>query len=128
MIEVSVTGDRELLAGLDRAASRSLGETRDIITKGAHNIKTDWAQRWSGLSHAPVVGRAVSYDVYALPGSIRAEIGPDKSRRQGALGSIIEFGTVHNAPRPGGLPALAAEEPRLERSLADMAERLLAGG
>ena len=124
-LSVNVTGDRELLAMLERAQSRALPETGAVVTKGALNVKTDWARRWSGLKHAPAIGRAVSYDVYHWPGSVNAEIGPDKSRRQGALGNLIEYGSVNNAPVPGGIPALEAEAPKFERALSDLGERLL---
>jgi hypothetical protein len=111
-MEVSVTGLNELIAGLDRAHSKALPETEQVVAKGALNVKQDWA---------------VTYDLFHLPGSIRAEVGPDKGRRQGALGNLLEFGSAHNAPRPGGLPALSAEAPRMEKALAELAEKLLGG-
>jgi hypothetical protein len=126
-MEVQVTGLRELIADLDRAHSKALGETEQVVAKGALNIKTDWARRWSGLKHAPALPKAVSYDLYHLPGSIRAEVGPDKGKRQGALGNLIEFGSANNAPIPGGLPALESEAPRMEKALADLVEKLLGG-
>jgi hypothetical protein len=128
VIDVQVTGAHELIADLDRAVSRAPGEVGKVVNKGALNIKTDWARRWSGLSHAPAAGASVTFDTYFLPGSARAEIGPDKGRRQGALGNLLEYGSVHNAPIPGGLPSLEAEAPRTERALSDLAERLLGGG
>jgi hypothetical protein len=126
-MEVSVTGLNELIAGLDRAHSKALPETEQVVAKGALNVKRDWARRWGGLAHAPALPAAVTYDLFHLPGSIRAEVGPDKGKRQGALGNLLEFGSAHNAPRPGGLPALSAEAPRMEKALADLAEKLLGG-
>lgn len=126
-MEVQITGLRELVAALEKAESKSLDETKAVVEKGALNIKKDWAQRWSGHPHAPALSAAVNYDVRWGLGTINAEIGPDKSRRQGALGNIYEFGTPNNAPVPGGLPALEAEEPRFLKALEDMAEGLLGG-
>jgi hypothetical protein len=122
---VSINGLNELVAEFDRAQSRALPETEKVIEKSAVNIKTDWAQRWSGLAHAPALSKAISYDKYHLLGSVNVEIGPDKNRRQGDLGNLIEYGSVNNAPHPGGLPALEAEEPRLARALADLTAQLL---
>lgn len=125
MADVEVTGLRELVADLTRAESRSVDEVDKVVGRGALNIKRGWAQRWSGHPHIPALPRAVSYDQFHTPWTSQAVIGPDKNKPQGALGSIVEYGTEHNAPIPGGLPSLDEEAPRFERSLADLAERLL---
>jgi len=127
MIEIRVTGDAELIAQLDSALSRAVPEVTAVVEQGATNVKTDWVRAWSGFRHAPKLAAAVTSDVYALPGSVRAEIGPDKGKRQGALGNLVEFGSINNPPHPGGLPALQAEEPRLETALSELAERLIGG-
>lgn len=127
MIEVTYNGLDELIADLDRAVKLTSPGVLAVVTKGALNVKKDWAQRWSGLSHAPSLGAAVSYDVTYGFGGVKAEIGPDKARRQGALGNLLEFGSVNNAPHPGGTPALEAEAPRFEKALGDLAEKLLNG-
>jgi hypothetical protein len=125
MIDVEVAGRRELETVLTKAASRSVPAVRAVVERGALNVKTDWRQRWGGIAHAPALPAAVTYDVRFGFGSVSAEIGPDKEKRQGALGNLIEFGSENNAPIPGGLPALQAEEPRFERALADLGERQL---
>lgn len=127
MISVSIQGLTELVADLDRAGRGSLTETQQVVAKGALNIKKDWAQRWTGHAHAPALGSTVTYDVSYGLGSIGAEIGPDKNIGVGPLGNIYEFGTPRNSPRPGGLPALQAEEPRFAKALEDMAGKLLDG-
>jgi hypothetical protein len=57
----------------------------------------------------------------ALLGRIEAEVGPDKSKPQGALGNLIEFGSVNSPPHSDGLRALRTEAPNLEKALADAA-------
>jgi len=54
-----------------------------------------------------------------------AEIGPDKLRRQGPLGNLLEYGSVHNAPHPHMIPAAEAEQPRFEQAMEDLSARLL---
>ena len=106
----------------DDAQSHVDTELRAVVNRGAFNIRRDWRRRWSGYAHLRHLPNAVTYDVGGTGGTYTAEIGPDKSRRQGPLGNIIEFGSVNNAPIRGGLPAALAEEPRFERAVADAAE------
>lgn len=127
MDDVVVVGLNEIVADLTKAASRAPGEVVKVLAKGALNIKTDARRRVTGLAHAPAYPAAIGYDVYHLLGSARARIGPDKAARQGALGNILEFGTVKNAPIPHLSPALSVEEPRFVGALEDLAVRLLEG-
>lgn len=126
-IEFQVSGLREFAAAASRAVPVTSALMLAAVTKGAVNIKKDWAARWSGMGHAPALPAAVSYDITYGLGGVKAEIGPDKGRRQGALGNLLEFGSVHNAPRPGGMPALDAEAPRFEQALAEAAGKVLDG-
>ncbi len=123
-ITVDTDQAKALVTSLDKATSKALPETTTVVEKGALNIKKSWAKRWSGLAHAPAVGRAVNYDVFTGWRGPQAEIGPDKSRRQGALGNLLEYGSLKNSPIPGGAPALAEEAPRFEKALGDLAEQL----
>lgn len=123
----------DLAADLRRAGDDVLDEGEKVVSKGALNIKTDWRDRWSGIAHAPMLPYTVTYDIHRGVGEVSAEVGPDKDlvvgggpiRQPGRLGNIIEFGTVKNAPIPGGAPALDNEEPRFTRAAADLGERLL---
>lgn len=126
-MDVEAAGLRELVQALSKAESRSVPAVAAVVTKGNINIKKDWRQRWSGIGHAPALPAAITDDVsYGLL-TVRGEVGPDKDRRQGPLGNIIEFGTENNAPIPGGLPALEAEAPRFERALGELGGRMLEG-
>lgn len=120
--------DREIrLLGEDllKAAAVAPTETRAVVARGAFNIKRDAAQRISGLRHAPAYPRSITYDSHETPKSVWAEIGPDKDRRQGALGNILEFGTRKNAPRPHLAPAAEAELPKFEKAMTDLAAKAL---
>jgi hypothetical protein len=120
-----VTGLDEWIVQLDKAQSGALPEAEAILSKGALNIKKDWARRWSGHPHIKALPAAIGYDLYHLLGSARARIGPDKAKRQGPLASIIEYGSANNPPMPGGAPALDAEGPKFERALEDLGAKLL---
>ena len=125
MIRVQAEGFDELSRVLTAASRRAPEETKKIVSKGALNIKTDWRRRWSGLAHAPALPYAVTYDVRSSGTNVQAEIGPDKAKRQGALGNILEYGTIKNAAIPGGRPALEKEERPFLKHLEDMAARLI---
>lgn len=122
---VYVEGVDRLVADLDKAISTAIPEITAVLSKGALNIKKDWQGRWKGLKHAPATPYSIGYDIAVTPGAITATIGPDKNKRQGALGNLLEFGSLNNAPRPGGSPALDAEAPKFEAALDALMEKLL---
>jgi len=98
-----------------------------VVSKGALNIKKDWAASLFGHPHLPHLPAAISYDMDVKPDSVSAEIGPDKNKKQGPLGSIAEFGTVNNPPRLDGARALATEAPKFEAACEVVAEQALLG-
>ena len=72
------------------------------------------------MTHAPAFPYSITYDIgvgygqtlgqsvgsvigggiaSAQSSTLRAEIGPDKGRAQGALGNLIEYGSVNNPPQ-----------------------------
>jgi hypothetical protein len=126
-VNVTIDGGDELAADLDRAADQIADEAEKVVKKGDLNIKRSWAAAWQGLAHAPALPSALSYDTRRAGTVITSEIGPDKDRPQGALGNLLEFGSVNNAPHPGGVPALDAEEPRFVAALAAAAVKVLEG-
>lgn len=115
-----------LESDLRAAAADVVGEVRQVVAKGSLNIKNDWRQRWSTLSHMKHLPRTISYDTTVLRDTIVGEIGPEKEREgQAPYGNIIEYGTVNNPPTPGGAPALEAEAPKFEKALEDLGAKLV---
>jgi hypothetical protein len=127
VIDIDDSEIRAYIAELDRLPKELHDEVVKVGEKAALNIKKDWARAWSGHSYIGPLSRAVSYDRKFSGSEVEWEIGPDKDRAQGALGNVIEYGTVKNPPIPGGLPALDREAPRLERYLGDAVEDVLGG-
>ena len=128
-MRVSIDSDdlNRFVLRLDRVVSEAPQEATRVVEKGALNIKNDARWRASGLRHAPAYPSAITYDMsQGFRGPV-AEIGPDKQKRQGALGNLIEYGSVKNAPRPHMVPAAEAELPRFERAMEDLSARLLEG-
>lgn len=106
---ITVTGLTEVVAQLDKATSRMLPEVSAVLGKAGLAIKQGAQRRWGGMAHAPALPAAVSYDVIPGFGGVSVEVGPDKSRRQGPLGNLLEFGSMNNAPRPALAPELDLE-------------------
>jgi hypothetical protein len=112
---------------LSTVEARSLPGVDTLLVNSGDAIRDAARRRVTGFKHLPAYPRAITKDLYHLPGTSRMQVGPDKELRQGALGNIVEFGTIHNAPIPHLNPALDAEAPKFEAALALMGERLLAG-
>jgi hypothetical protein len=128
MFHVSVSGMVQWEARYDAGRRAAGTKFRGVTNKGALNVKLGWQRRWRNLSHAPMLADAISYDLTSRGmGEHSAEIGPDKTRPQGALGNLIEFGSVNNPPHPGGLPAAIREEPRFVDAVADAGEEAAGG-
>ena len=107
-----------LVDAIAKASAPAVSEVTAVVAKGALNIKTDAARRVSGLKHATAYPRSITYDMgFAFATGPYAEIGPDKNKRQGALGNLLEYGSIHNAPHPHLRPAADAEEPKFEAAL-----------
>lgn len=126
-IKVDISELRKLEYDLGHVPARLAPKVVAVTKRAAHNIKTDWRETWTGYAHLPHLPKAVTYD--QLPGvsHVRFEIGPDLDKKQGGEGWNIEFGGLHNAPIPGGVPALQKEEPKLVAHLELIMEEALDG-
>lgn len=122
---------RRLERHLARAIPRARRDARAVTMRGAVNIKRDWRAnaRASSGRHAPMYPNSVSFDVNNYgPDIIMAIIGPDKGAPQGALGNLLEYGSVKNPPHRDGGRALDVEAPRFEAQMAIIVARGLAWG
>lgn len=116
-------------ARVEAAVADSGDGFRDAVRKTALGIKTDWAAQWGPSRHLPYIGASVSYDVRGGGPVWTAEIGPDKLRRQGPLGTLIEDanGLARNRATHAGNKAGRRGESRLERLAADAGEDGIGG-
>jgi hypothetical protein len=127
-----------LAADLDEVPKAAGKFIHKAVEVTARNVRDDWRKNASGLAHARAFPFSITYDIGAgynqtlgqaavsvLSGSIStarsstvtAEIGPDKTRPQGALGNLIEFGSVNNPPQGLGHAALLRNEADFQRGL-----------
>jgi hypothetical protein len=126
-VDIEATGGDEVRAVLRAAARGVAPEARKVLNRAALNVKTDAQRRASGIRYAPAYPRSITYDVDWRGDAGRAEVGPDKDRRQGALGNVLEYGIAsqNTLPHPHLGPALDAEVPNFEKYLGDLGEELL---
>ncbi|MET8658153.1 hypothetical protein [Streptomyces griseus] len=122
---------RRLERHLARAIPRARQDTRAVMLRGAVNVKKGWQAnaRSSAPVHAPAYPNSIGFDLLMFgPDQLLAIIGPDKGKTQGALGNILEYGSVKNPPHWDGHRALYDELPALEAQLALITARGLAWG
>lgn len=116
---------RSLAHDFAEAPAKAQRAAVEVVEKGAYNVKEGWAEnaRQSSGRHAPAYPSSISYTLSlgeALKGNIAADIGPDKSKRQGPLGNLLEFGSPHSPPHNDGGRALQVEAPKFEQALAEI--------
>ena len=112
---------RALAVNLGKIAGSALDDVDAVLKKGAQNIKNEMQADVSGSPHFKGMAGSISYDSAYMPGRARYVIGPDKSRRGGALGNIYYFGTSRGGGSGDIDKPLRAEEPRTMDALGKLA-------
>lgn len=123
----------KLRADVSRFPQDAMPIFRRAAVDVAGMVKDTARQNAMGMAHAPAFPFSITYDFVgdthgggalgAFVGSnfgrydIAVEIGPDKDRPQGALGSLIEYGSVKNPPQGIMHGALQAHEADWERAV-----------
>lgn len=85
------------------------------VTSG--KIRKTWQGKLRGSAYLPGLPQALSWDVTASGTTLESEIGFDKSRGQGALGNVSEFGTPRSPGRGFGLASLEENESDFEKGI-----------
>jgi hypothetical protein len=127
MAKADVSEIQEMARILARAAGAAPKEAKQVVSKGLLNIKKGAKRRVEGLAHAPAYPRSITYDTGMSATAAWGEVGPDKDKRQGALGNLLEYGSVNNAPIPHIGPESELEKPRFEKALEDLGANLVDG-
>lgn len=122
--EIDTTELDQLTADLGAIPASAGVLVSKAVEVSARNVRDHWRDAASGFRRAPHYHRSITYDMSSFTGFgvtvLQAEIGPDKDRTQGALGNLIEYGSVNNPPHNQGQAALEAVQDDFEKGL-DMA-------
>ena len=123
-VSLDASGLKTLAADLDRAGRTAPRRAAEVVEVGARHVRDFAREAATGIGHAPHYPRSITHDLTLRGFAAEAEVGPDKTRTQGALGNILEFGTSKNAPIPHLGPALAREAPAFLRAMRDLGDVL----
>lgn len=94
-----------------RAAMLAAGE---VVAKAWRNNVLRESDAGSSIPHYPdSIDSELVFDVTG----ISVDVGPNKAKKQGSLGHLLEFGTETSPPHLHGLRALTDNEARVERVL-----------
>lgn len=114
---------RALAANMGKIAGRALDDVDAVLKKGAQNVKEEMQADASRSPHFKGMAGSITYDSHYLLGRARYVVGPDKSRRGGALGNIYYFGTSRGGGSGDIDKPLRTEEPRLMSQMQKLRER-----
>lgn len=111
MIEFDTSELDGFAADLGQSSARVTRNVQKAVEVTARKVKDDARKFATGINYARNYPRSINYDIrYKLPFEVSAAIGPDKNGPQGALGNILEYGSVNNAPVKHLGPALDKNE------------------
>lgn len=119
MIEIDGSDLARLDVAFTQAERRAQAGVLPVVKKAAQNVKEGMAADAKGHPHFVSLPDSISYDIIPLGlRTVSARIGPDKRKRQGALGNIFYYGTATQPPVGDVTAALRRERPNLEAALA----------
>lgn len=109
-----------LVADLEKVPAEAHRNVVKATTYTAHGIRDFAREAASGIAHAPHYPSAITYDIADLGEGIgvTADVGPEKGRKQGALGNFLEYGDPRTPPQRHLGPALDRWTPDLMSGLA----------
>ena len=116
-----------LATDLGRTPKEVEREADKVLERGALGVKNAMVAdaKASHSGYAKRFASSISYDRRYGVGRMSYEIGPDKSRPQGALGNLLYFGSRNNAPTLDIEAGLIAEEPKFLSEMGKMLERVV---
>ena len=119
---------KQLAVNLGHVAGDALKDVDAVLKKGVDNMKREMvadiktSQHFSSKKKSGLE-QSITYESHYLPGRARWVVGPDKSRRGGALGNIYYFGTSRGGGSGDIDKPLRSEEPKTLRALADLLDK-----
>lgn len=116
----------DLSATLGDIAAKAVPETHATMAEAGEQVQRVWQRAAASTHDSHAKHYAGSIDSEILPGfsSIAVEIGPNRAKKQGFLGRILEFGGERSPAYLLGATALSESEGRTERAIAKRIDSL----
>jgi hypothetical protein len=112
-----ISGLNELVRDFMTAPLNAQRKANQAVRDAARGVEAKWRQQAAFSRHAPLYPASITHDIEWKGAAVEAEIGPDKDLPQGALGNLIEYGSVNNPPHADGAAALQAQRISFEQAL-----------
>src|SRR5690242_10717124 len=123
-MEADLSELRQLEADLGKIPGRAVRPLTDVVDKSGQRVRRQLRSDARGIAHAPYFPASITHEVKVKVGEIGVEVGPDKGKKQGALGNILYFGTSKNGPVLDINAPADAEGKKLEKAAADAIGKL----
>jgi hypothetical protein len=111
----------KLATDLSQVGAKSVPVVRAAMLVAGEAVAKSWRNNVisgggseSSIPHYP---DAIEAELAFSIGSVTVDVGPSKSKKQGPLGHLIEFGTETSPPHLHGLRAVTANEGKVEQLL-----------
>ena len=124
MSDIDTTEIVKLAHSIEVAGRNVSRDVRQVVAKGALNIKTETRENVSRDPYWSRMAQTVNYSMEGNAFYSQATIGYDDVD-QGELAGIYEFESVKRKPHPTLIPPCHRELPNFERAMADVAAKAI---
>lgn len=127
MTTIVVTGLVGLNAALEEAAVKALPAMALVAATSGAALEALWRSnaRATARKHGRWYPSSITHEVKLRAADVSAEVGPDRSKRQGGMGPGFEFGSVKQPPHLDGTKASRTIEPQFLAEIEAAAAGLL---
>lgn len=116
----------ELASDLADVGRKSVPAVRRGMEQAGRDFALSWASDASRThdNHAKFYGDSIDSELSFSVSSVSVDVGPNRGKKQGFLGRILEFGGEHSPAYMTGARALERQEGRAEQALANALDPL----
>lgn len=108
-----------LAADLSKVGPKTVPAAREVMAATGEAFAAEWrnnARETSG-QHGKWYPDSIDSELVFDVGGVSVDVGPNKSKKQGAMGRGFEFGSKNQPPHLDGLRALDGMQVRAERMM-----------
>lgn len=116
----------KLASDLAAVGPKSVPAVRQGMEKAGRDFAFAWASDAARThdSHAKYYSGSIDFELIPSVSSVAVDVGPNRGRKQGFLGRILEFGGERSPAYMTGAKALERQEGPAERAIANALDPL----